>query len=299
MMNEFHAFTASDGTEIRYRDVGHGPPVVALHGFPDTWRTWDRIFSGLVASGYRVIVPALRGYQPSGIARSGDYSVPRLAGDLRELLDHEGLQKANVIGHDWGASTAYAMAALWPQRVERMATLAIPPLAVAPTGLRERMARPHNLYLGLGPVSDWLLRQRNFREIRRLYRLWSPHFNVGQPHLEHVLEALRPAERSRAAVDYYRLGGTGQQAAEIAVPLSVPTLVLFGSDEPAVRRKSFEGATAVLGEGSRVLMLDGVGHWPHLEAPERCLSEITSFFDHSAAQVAQHHNRQQICPDHG
>lgn len=277
-MSDFRNFTASDGTQLCYRDIGSGPPVVTLHGFPDTFRTWDRMADALAQDGYRVIVPALRGYLPSAPAAGGDYSVPRLASDLRELLDREALASARLIGHDWGASTAYATAALWPERVEKMAALAIPPLTVAPSGLREFLARPHNFYLGFGAISDRLLRHRNFREVERLYRLWSPHFNPGADHMDCVREALRPPGRSRAAVDYYRIGATGQKVPEITDSLTVPALVLYGSDEPAVRKQAFARSEKVLPSGSRIVMIDKVGHWPHLEAHDRCLREIREFF---------------------
>ena len=280
-------FTTSDGVVLRYRKEGAGPLVVALHGFPDTYRTWDAMASGLVQAGFCVTALAMRGYAPSDIPLDRNYSVDRLATDVVDLLDHLGVQSATVLGHDWGASAAYALAALYPERMTSIVTLAIPPLALGSSGLVERWVRPHNIYLGLGGVSDWWLRRKNFREVDRLYRLWSPNWSVSDRHMETVYAALQPAERSRAAVDYYTLGKTGQSAVRLAVPISVPALVIYGGDEPDIRKAAFRNSLAVTGRGSKLVRIQDVGHWPHLEAPERCLSETKRFLTSMISAVPE------------
>lgn len=270
-------FKSSDGVALSFEQQGSGPLIVALHGFPDTYRTWDHFGRSLVEDGYTFVTLAMRGYAPSGIPENGDYAIDRLAQDIVELLDHLDCQTAVIIGHDWGASAAYALAALYPERVSAMITLAIAPLAVAPSRFQESWSRPHNLYLGFGALSDWWLRRRNFREVQRLYRLWSPNWPIPRSHLDSVRGALRPKNRSRAAVDYYRLGKTAQSAAELAVQIFVPCLIIYGEDEPDVRKAAFRKALGVVGDGSELAAITGVGHWPHLEAPNRCLLEINRF----------------------
>ena len=270
-------FKSSDALTLRYTRKGSGPIVVALHGFPDTFRTWDELASGLVAEGYTFVALAMRGYAPSDVSGAGIYSVDRLARDVAELLDHLQCEKATVIGHDWGASTAYAFAALYPQRASRIVTFAIAPLAVAPSGWSERWARPHNVYLGFGALSDWWFRRGNFREIERLYRLWSPNWNIPASHLTRVRDALRPPERSRAAIEYYRLGKTAQSANHVAAPTRIPVLIVYGQDEPNIRKAAFRRALTAVGEGSRLVEITGAGHWPHLEAPEQSLAEVSEF----------------------
>ena len=101
----------------------------------------------MVRAGYRTVALALRGYAPSEPSAIGDCSLRALADDLVVVLDHFGVERGLVVGHDWGASAAYAAAALRPDRIMRMVTLAIPPFPVLPSGWRERWARPHNVYL--------------------------------------------------------------------------------------------------------------------------------------------------------
>lgn len=270
-------FIEADGTTLAYAEVGAGHPVIALHGFPDIYKTWSGLAGPLADAGFRVIAVAMRGYAPSAVPADGDYSLRRLALDTLCLLDALEIERASVVGHDWGASAGYALAALAPQRLASLVTLAIPPLTVFPSGLREGLARPHNLYLGFGALSDWWLRRADFAEVQRLYRKWSPRWAVPEAQLAEVTTALAPPERSRAAVDYYRAGMREADRRAILRPVTTPTLMLYGADEPQVRQASYAQAAAVTGPGSRVVRLEGVGHWPHLEAPDRCRAEILAF----------------------
>ncbi|WP_170122030.1 alpha/beta fold hydrolase [Breoghania corrubedonensis] len=273
----YDSFKSSDGVPLCYRQQGNGPLIVGLHGFPDTYQTWDDLGAGLAHQGYSFIGLAMRGYAPSGIPENGNYAIHRLARDVVELLDHIGCQSAIVVGHDWGASAAYALAARYPDRVTAIVAFAIAPPAVAPGGFGELRARPHNLYLSLGALSNWWFRRRNFREIERLYRLWSPSWQVPRSHLDRVRDALKAKERSRAAIDYYRLGRAAQSSDALMVKLSTRCLVLYGEDEPDVRKSAFRKALSVLGGESKIVEIAGVGHWPHLEAPDLCLSKAKEF----------------------
>lgn len=245
-----------------------GPLVVLLHGFPDTWRTWDAMEPALQKAGFRTANLALRGYAPSGLPRNKDYSLTALAGDVIAVLDHLGEDRAHLLGHDWGATIAYAVAALHPQRVARMVTLADPPPSLFPSGWRERLARPHNIYLRQGALSAWLLHRQNAQLVDHLYRQWSPNWAVPTAHLTHVRHALRHLERARAAVDYYAAGMSEEERVVMLRRLPTPTLAIYGADEPDVRREAFVGVRKVLGPGSQTAEIPGVGHWPHLEAPD-------------------------------
>ncbi len=128
----------TDLLEIAYEDDGprDGPPVLLLHGWPDSPRTWREVASRLTQAGYRTIVPALRGFAPT---RFRDPDIPRtgqvvaLAQDALDLLDGLGLDRAAVVGHDWGARTGYALAALAPERVSRLVAVSV---GYAPGGRR-------------------------------------------------------------------------------------------------------------------------------------------------------------------
>ena len=257
---------------------GTGQSVLLLHGFPDTYETWmhDAVPHGavaledrLVAAGFRTVALALRGYAPSGIPSSGDYSLRALADDIVAVLDHLGVQRGLIVGHDWGASAAYAAAALQPGRIERMVTLAIPPFPVLPSGPRERLARPHNVYLAWGGPSGWLLRRARAALVERLFRRWSPGGTFRAEHIERVRDALSDPERAHASVAYYGATLPAVDRRGIVRPITVPTLAIYGEHEPATRRDAFARAKPFLGPGSHVVPLSDTGHWPHLEASRR------------------------------
>src|SRR5260370_42603273 len=108
--------------EIAYQEFGpaDGPPAILMHGFPDDVHAHDGVAPALAASGWRVIVPYLRGYGPTkfrdpATLRSGQQGA--LAHDLLGFMDGLSIQQAVLTGYDWGGRAACSVAALWPDRV--------------------------------------------------------------------------------------------------------------------------------------------------------------------------------------
>ncbi len=267
----------SGAVELHCKVFGDGPLVLALHGFPDTFATFDTLAPRLAAHGYRVVCPALRGYAPSSIPADGDYGPRALASDAVAVMDRFGAAKAAIVGHDWGAVAAAATAAFAPARTAAVALLATGPLAVMPTGLRERLARPHNILLAQGAWSAWWLRRADFAAVRRLYRKWSPSWTVPTEQLDRAVAALRPPERTKAALAYYAARLSADDRTALSRPIAAPALMLWGEDEPGVRQQAFRRVATVTGPGSVIQSVPRVGHWPHLEAPEQTEKHVVSF----------------------
>src|ERR1700755_2792570 len=98
-----------DGVALAVRVEGEGPAVVLLHGFPDSWKIWRHQVPALVAGGYRVIAPDLRGFGDSDKPADIDaYRVGKSVSDLVHVLDALEIERAHVVGHDWGAGIAWA-----------------------------------------------------------------------------------------------------------------------------------------------------------------------------------------------
>jgi pimeloyl-ACP methyl ester carboxylesterase len=261
------SFTA-DAVSLAFIDAGEGPLIILLHGFPDTAETWARTQYTLAENGYRSVALHMRGYPPSDVPADGDYSIRRLAKDALALMEYCGAQRAAIVGHDWGAMAAYAAAAIAPERLSCVVALAIPPFMVFGGGLRERLARPHNLYLAMGGIAAWWLKLATFQEVDRLYRRWSPSWAVPESHLSTVKTALRQPMRTRAAVDYYAAALSQQDAELFAKPITVPTMIIYGADEPKVRQEMFARSGQAIGAEYEIIELPRTGHWPHLENPE-------------------------------
>lgn len=117
-------FVQVNGIRIHVAEKGEGPPVLLLHGFPEFWWSWRHQMEALAAAGYRAISPDLRGYGDSDAPPEvGDYDIHHLVQDLAGLLDHLGVNKLPVVGHDWGSILLWQWALLQPERVAAVMSL--------------------------------------------------------------------------------------------------------------------------------------------------------------------------------
>jgi len=113
--------------ELAVHQMGDGPPIVLVHGFPELAFSWRHQLPALAEAGYRVIAPDMRGYGGSDKpARVTDYTMQKLIGDLTGLMDALELDKALVVGHDWGALITWQMALIEPGRMAGLVALNIP-----------------------------------------------------------------------------------------------------------------------------------------------------------------------------
>ena len=116
----------ANGLRFRVLDVGQGVPVLLLHGFPDTADLWDAQMQPLASNGFRAIAPDMRGRGASDKpARVDDYALTLIVQDVVALLDGLEIERAHVVGHDWGAAVAWLLAALHPQRVNRLIAISV------------------------------------------------------------------------------------------------------------------------------------------------------------------------------
>lgn len=104
----------ANGLRFAAFEGGSGPLVLVLHGFPDDARSMLPLAKRFIASGFRCVVPYLRGYRPTEAPSDNDYSTLALARDAVALIDAVGGGSAAIVGHDWGAVTAYVAANLAP-----------------------------------------------------------------------------------------------------------------------------------------------------------------------------------------
>ena len=116
----------ANGLQFHVRDEGTGTPIVLLHGFPDTGDLWRNQMTGLVKQGFRAIVPDLRGRgRSSKPLNVSDYRLSAIVRDVTGIMDAVGVQRAHVVGHDWGAAVAWVVAAFAPERVDRLVVISV------------------------------------------------------------------------------------------------------------------------------------------------------------------------------
>lgn len=258
-----------------------GELIVALHGFPDTAWTWRHVAPLLVADGYRVVAPFLRGYAPSGLP--GDYSVRALVQDavaLHELLG--GTATTPLLGHDWGAITAGALAAEPSSPYGRAIALAVPPLAwlnprrptIGPW-LGAVVRQPlHSWYILANQIPG--LSEGRFELLaRRLWRLWSPGYDAADD-LEHLRRAVPDRAHAKAVVSYYRSAHRSGIDAALAEP-TVPLLSLQGDRDGCLDPRFFKVVQPRAVSPSRAALVSQAGHFLQLEQPTAVAGHILDF----------------------
>ena len=149
------------GVGISFEVAGpdDGPPVILLHGFPDSGRLWRNQVPALTGAGFRVIVPDLRGAGRSDKPADVDaYRIPLLVGDVLAVLDSLGIARARVVGHDWGAALAWGLAMGVPDRVERLVVLSVGhPAAFSSAGIAQKEKSWYTfLFQYKGVAEAWL-----------------------------------------------------------------------------------------------------------------------------------------------
>jgi pimeloyl-ACP methyl ester carboxylesterase len=253
------------------------PLALCLHGFPDSAWTFRHLLPELAAAGFRAVAPFMRGYAPTDVPADGRYQTGALVADATAL--HEALggsSDAVLVGHDWGAITAYGAGAFAPDRWRRIVTMAVPPPQSAASAFfdYDQFKRSFYVFLFQTPLAELAVGADDLAFIDRLWADWSPSYD-GHEDLPRVKAALHDAANVSAAIGYYRALLDGSTHGEELAPQQAaaaqtgpqPTLYLHGSEDGAFGVDSVEGSAAHLAPGSRAEVIDGTGHFLHLERP--------------------------------
>lgn len=122
-----HGYASVNSIRLHYVEAGSGDNlVILLHGFPEFWYSWRKQLDALSGS-FHLVAPDLRGYNLSDKPpRVEDYKIDELVADVIGLIDHFGAKEAAIVGHDWGAGVAWALAQQHPERLSKLAVLQVP-----------------------------------------------------------------------------------------------------------------------------------------------------------------------------
>lgn len=280
--------------KLAYEESGpkKGERLILVHGWPDSPSTWDKVIPALHDAGYRIVAPYLRGYGPSTFRDPWLGRKPRRTGqpvafaqDVIDLADHLGLKRFHFIGHDWGARTGHALAAVFPKQLKSLVTLSVP--------FEPATAKPPKFPQAQAFWYQWLLctrpGEKKFRADpvafgRAQWDAWSPsgwytesEFDAtakswkGEDFQDVVLHSYR-SRWGHAELDprYARL----QARFEATTALDVPALLLHGREDRCELAETTDGAGRFFRGGYRRVLLDGAGHFPQREAPEATAEAI-------------------------
>lgn len=284
-------YIQANGMEFAYLEAlpasgaESAPLVLVLHGFPDTAWSFVDLLGRLAAAGYRAVAPSMRGYAPSELPESGDYSIATLGQDVLALIEHFGVDRAFVVGHDWGAVAAYAAAALRPDRVRAIVTAAVPHLRrflLRPS--RAQIAASHYVFKFQLPIwPERKIREDDFAWLVDLARSWSPGWIPGDDYLVPLKANFAEPERLKAALAYYR-ALPGMLFTRVAwqfllQPIAVPARVIHGANDGCILADSFSECEHLFSAGHESVCLADVGHFMNLEAPERFAEAVLDFLE--------------------
>jgi pimeloyl-ACP methyl ester carboxylesterase len=263
----------TNGVTLDVQVEGDGRPVVLIHGFPDTKRLWSKVTPALVDAGYQVIVPDMRGYGASSKPADVDaYSLPMLAIDIVGILDHLSLERAHVVGHDWGAATAWGVGTFAPDRVDHLVAMSVGhPSAFSSAGMAQREKSWYMLlfqYTGL--AEDWLRRDNwaNFRE-------WSNH-----PDVDAIIAELEANDSLTPGLNYYRATLTPEALTGPGLefpPIQSPTMGVWSTGDFALLEEQMTGSAKFVANTYRYERVDGAGHWMQWEKPDAVSSLLIDF----------------------
>jgi len=255
-----------DGLTFDVRDEGpvDGDPVVLLHGFPERGSAWSSVAPLLHAAGLRTLAPDQRGYSRGARPRRRrDYRLPLLVGDAAALLDRLG-QPAHVVGHDWGASVAWLLAAAHPDRVRTLTAVSVPHGSAFVRASRTSAQGLRSWYMGFFQVPrlpELAARRPGGPMDLGLARSGKTEDEVARFRTEIVEDGALPGGLGwYRAMPLLRPGWADQR-------VGVPTTLVWGDADTAIVRRGIDLSAEWVDADYRLVVLGGVGHWIPTQAP--------------------------------
>jgi pimeloyl-ACP methyl ester carboxylesterase len=276
-----HRFVEANGLRFHTVQLGSGPPVLLLHGFPEFWYSWRRQLPTLGAH-YRTVAPDLRGYNLTDRPTRG-YDLPNLVRDVVELIGALGVERVSLVGHDWGGVIAWFLAMWAPERVERLAILNAPHPATYFRELRrdwrQRRRSWYVLYFQIPALPERLLSRDGCRPIADLFRNTTVvPGTFSEADLEIYRQVFCQPGALSAALAYYRaLGRAGFRNVERNIrPIQAPTLLIWGQQDVALVPELASGLEPWV-PNLRVQRIPTAGHWVHQEQPDQVNQALLEF----------------------
>ena len=261
------------GLAFNVLDVGEGPEVLLLlHGFPDSHRLWRNQVPALVGAGYRVVAPDQRGFgesdKPGGSAATrwgGWWATPRASSTL-------GVEGATVVGHDWGAAVAWALAMGMPERVRSLVAVSVGhPACFMTPPLAQLQKSWYMLFFQFAGITEEILRRDDWRIFRAM-------FGEGDVD-QYVADLSRPGALT-AGLNWYRANMPPEVLLGPAIPfppVAARTLGIWSDRDFALTEKQMTRSERYVSGGFQYERIEGVGHWVPLAAPERLNSLLVEF----------------------
>ena len=256
--------------DVRADGPEEGRPVLLLHGFPETSLSWAAVTPRLAEAGLRSYAVDQLGYSPG--ARPAEveaYALTNLAQVTADLMTAMDVPVADVVGHDWGANVAWALAAWHPDRVRSLTAVSVPhPTAFTAAWRSDPEQQERSAYIRLfwqqGKAEEVLLAD----DARRLRRMFGD--VVDREAVDEYVAVLSAPGALTAALNWYRAMSSATPVDDV----SVPTTYVWSDADVAIGRTAAEACAAHVTGDYRFVELPGVSHWIPEEAPDRLAAAV-------------------------
>ena len=266
-----------DGDRVVYRAAGKGPVLLLVHGMAGSSVTWRHVMPAL-AKHFTVLAPDLLGQGLSDKPR-GEYSLGAYANTLRDVMDTLGHKRATVVGQSLGGGVAMQFAYQFPERCERLVLVDSGGLGREVTFYLRMLTLP-----GFEPVFPLFCTPR-LRDAGNLVATWLGRAGVQSTRASQEIwrsyASLADAENRRAFFRSLRdvIDFSGQAVSALGRlyrAARLPTLIVWGAQDPFLPVRHAVAAHKAI-PGSRLEIFEGVGHYPHCEAPEHFVAVLVDF----------------------
>ncbi|MDP1546133.1 MAG: alpha/beta hydrolase [Anaerolineales bacterium] len=265
----------------------HGPSVILLHGFPEFYYGWRKQIPALAAAGFRVIVPDQRGYnlsdKPRGVSA---YDLTELVKDTIGLFDYFGIEKARLVGHDWGAIAAWTTALNHPERLEKLAVLNVPhPDVITRFILENPVQRKKSWYVFFFQIpyfAEWTLRKNNFRNMARMLVGSGRKSTFTSGDMAEYKKAWSQPGALTGMLNWYRAitrGSLKYFFNRNRIParrVKTPTLMLWGKQDVALSHEMVEPSLSLCDDGEAVTF-EKATHWVQLDESDEVNQRLIDF----------------------
>jgi pimeloyl-ACP methyl ester carboxylesterase len=276
-------FAQIGGVRLHYAKAGTGARlVILLHGFPESWYSWRHQLLAL-SDEYTVVAPDMRGYnlsdKPGNVS---DYETDKLADDVIGLITHFGREQAAVIGHDWGATVAWTLAAKHPEYLWKLGALQVPPVSVWRKNqtFKQFLASWYMFFFQIPALPEFLLKANDYALLTNALKNSTFDKDVfSDEDIAQYKTGWSEPFAVTAMLNYYRANIVKRFLSKAETPpkIQVPTVFIYGEKDTAVLPETVKGVGEMIDAPYEEFRIPTSGHWVQQEAAEAVTEILREF----------------------